>query len=98
MKLLIIWAIIGDITYFWMAIRDFKKSNKGIKKKFLEKKDKDKWQRNNAFLELGIALFGIGAIFSLTIRINKVIFIICACMILFLFGLTIVNDNLIKKQ
>lgn len=98
MKFLIIWAIIGDFTYFWMAIKDFKKSDRGIKKVVLSNKNREKWQRNNAILELGIALFGLGIIYSLTIKENKAIFIICASVCLCLFALTIVNDHLIKKQ
>ena len=97
MKLLIIWAILGDIIYFWMAIKDFKRSAKGIKKEILEKKNRDKWQKNKAFLELGIGIFGVGLILSVVSIENKVMFVICACAVLLLLGLIIVNDNLIKK-
>lgn len=97
MKFLIIWAILGDIIYFWMAIRDFKRSDKGIKKEFLAKKNRDKWQKNKAFLELGIGIFGMGLILSVISIKNKAMFVICACAALLLLGLTIVNDNLIKK-
>ena len=94
---IIIWAIIGDIMYFWMAINDFKMSDKGIKKEYLDKCNRGKWQKNKAYLELGIAILGIGAILSIVSLRNKVTFVICACAILLLFGLTIANDNLIKK-
>ncbi|HZJ83968.1 MAG TPA: hypothetical protein VFD02_00310 [Syntrophomonadaceae bacterium] len=97
MEYIEIWAILGVVTYFGMSIKDFLRSDWGIKKEYLSAPNRQKWQRNNAVLELGIACFGTVLILSRLVMDNIVLFWITGIAVVVMFFLTIFNERLMKK-
>lgn len=98
MDFMTLWGIIGIIAYFCLSVKDFRKSDWGIKKEFLTAKNREKWQKNNAIYELGIASFGTLAMLSDIVLENTVAFLIFGVVTLALFFLSIFNEKLMKKQ
>lgn len=98
MDFITFWGIIGIIAYFCLSVKDFRKSDWGIKKEFLNAKNRVKWQKKNAILELGIAFFGMLSMLSYSMLGNKLIFLLFAVITLLFFFLSISNEKNIRKQ
>ena len=96
MELMTAWGILGIIAYFAMSIKDFLSSDWGIKKEYLSAKNREKWQKNKAILELAIACFGTITMLSQSVFQNNLIFLISGFVVLLLFFLTIFNEDLLK--
>lgn len=86
-----IWGIIGIVAYLCFAIKDFRKSDWGIRKEFFTNKNRERWQKKNAVIELGIAVFGALSMCSYSVLQNKSIFFIFAIATLILFFLSLAN-------
>lgn len=91
MDFIMVWGIIGIVAYLCFAIKDFWKCDWGIRKEFLTNKNRERWQKKNAVIELGIAIFGALSICSYSVLQNKPSFFIFAIVTLILFFLSLAN-------
>ena len=104
MELTNLFSILGVIIYFCLAVKDFRKSDWGIRKEILYSENRIKWQRKNAILELGATLTGKDTIFGTlslwTYNILKMyrIFLIFGIVTLGIFFLSLLHITAIKKQ
>lgn len=98
MDIITVWGIIGLISYFCLAIKDFKKSDWGIKKEFLHSENRIKWQKRNAVLELGISLFGLLSMWAYYIIKMSAAFLVFGAITLLIFFLSLLNEKTMKRQ
>ncbi len=98
MEFMEVWAILSIVAYFAMSIKNFLRSDWGIKKEYLYVKNRAKWQKNNAILELSIACFGTITLLSGSFFKNDVVFLISGFVVMLLFFLSLFNHNLMKKD
>jgi hypothetical protein len=93
----ILW-IIGVVIYFCLAVKDFRQSDWGIRKEFLHSKNRSKWQKRNAVLELGVAIFGALSIWSYTVLKVYEIFLVFGIITIGVFFLSVLNVKTIKEK
>ena len=98
MELTNLFSILGVIIYFCLAVKDFRKSEWGIRKEILYSENRIKWQRKNAILELGVAIFGTLSLWTYNILKMYRIFLIFGIVTLGIFFLSLLHITAIKKQ
>lgn len=98
MELTNLFSILGVIIYFCLAVKDFRKSDWGIRKEILYSENRIKWQRKNAILELGVAIFGTLSLWTYNILKMYRIFLIFGIVTLGIFFLSLLHITAIKKQ
>lgn len=97
MDFMTIWSIIGIIGYLFLAIKDFIKSDWGIKEEFLNAKNRSKWQKLNAIYEIGIAFFGTLSMIAYNFLENKILFLMLGAATLIIFFFSLSTNKLLKK-
>ena len=98
MELTNLFSILGVIIYFCLAVKDFRKSDWGIRKEILYSENRIKWQRKNAILELGVAIFGTLSLWTYNILKMYRIFLIFGIVTLGIFFLSLLHITAIKSS
>ncbi len=90
-------VVIGIIYFFLMSALNFKKCDWGIRREYLDAENRERWQRNKAFLQLGIACAAAIATLSDCTFHNQAVTLICSSITIAFFFLLIANERLINK-
>ena len=91
-------GIVGVVIYFFLAVKDFRKSDWGVRKEHLYSQNRSKWQRRNAVLELGVAIFGALSMWTYNVLKKQEIFLVFGVFTLHIFFLSILNVKTIKRE
>lgn len=89
----LIFGVFGVVGFLGLAVKDFCKSDWGIKKEWLKSENRGKLQIKSAFYELGIALFGALSVCSLYGLLNQALGIVSAIATLVIFVLWMLNSG-----
>lgn len=89
----LIFGLVGAAGFLGLAVKDFLKSDWGIRKEWLNSENRSKLQKRKAFLELGFALFGAISMLSFRLAGGQTLSAVSGIATLVVFVLYVLNGK-----